>query len=652
VHALYYVPNMSGKECIPVPPCISRFSFTALKHCIMTRLLFCAFTLLFPTLSHAEQKPYNFIFILVDDWGWTDGGCFGSDTYETPNIDRLAAEGMKFTSGYAACTVCSPTRAAAMTGKYPARLRVTDWIAGHRRPHARLAIPDWTKFLVHREVSIAEALKAAGYKTCQIGKWHLGNDSKYWPASQGFDEVYGGYSRGQPPSYFAPYRIPTLKEGPKGEYLTDREADEALGFIARNKDRPFFIYLPHYAVHTPIQSKQALTQKYEAKITADSRHRNAKYAGMVHSVDDSTGRIMAKLKELKIDERTVIILTGDNGGLNGVTRNLPLRAGKGSAYEGGVRVPLVIKWPGTTPAGSVCHEPVITPDFYPTILDIAGVEGDAAHNSKVDGKSIAALLKKPDSRIERDGIYWHYPHYHPGGATPHGAIRDRDWKLIEFYEDMHAELYNLKDDIGETIELSAKHPEEAKELLARLHEWRKTMDAQMPTPNPDYDPTRKRSRGRESFSKKTEFRLKHGDGLQRSKAPNVKGRPFTVEAVFAAEGDGVVVAQGGVGAGYTLYLKDGKLNFATKHDNKGTHIVTNEKIPAGKVTAQVSLAKDGTIVITVNGKEAARGKTRGPLLMTPIDGLQVGSDPNSPVYNYKAPFPLQGKVESVHIELD
>jgi len=608
-------------------------------------------TILCSPLTQAEQKPLNFIFILVDDWGWTDGGCFGSDIYETPNIDRLAREGMKFTSGYAACTVCSPTRAAAMTGKYPARLHLTDWIAGHRRPDAKLAIPDWTKYLGHGEITIAEALKPAGYVTAQIGKWHLGDDSKYWPSSQGFDEVYGGYGRGQPPSYFSPYRIPTLKDGPTGEYLTDREAEEAVGFIERNKDKPFFIYLPHYAVHTPIQSKKELTEKYEAKITADSVHRNARYAGMVHSVDDSTGRIMAKLRELKLDGRTVIILTGDNGGLNGVTRNLPLRAGKGSAYEGGVRVPLVIRLPGVIQAGSVSDEPVITPDFYPTILELAGVKGDAAHNSEVDGKSITAILKDPSARIERDGLFWHYPHYHPGGAAPHGAIRDRDWKLIEFYEDMHVELYNLKDDIGEQTELSATHPDKAKELLARLQSWRKVMDAQMPTPNPNYDPTPRESSGGEPKSKKTKFKLKHGDSLPRSEAPNVKGKPFTLEAVFFAEGDGVVVAQGGEGAGYTLYLKDGKLNFATKHDRKATHLIAGEKLPAGKVTAQVSLAKDGTIILSINGKETARGKAEGPLLMTPIDGLQVGSDPTSPVHDYESPFPLKGKVESVHLQL-
>ncbi len=443
----------------------------------------------------AVAQRVNVIFILVDDWGWTDAGCFGSDLYETPNIDRLAREGMRFTDAYAACTVCSPTRAAAMTGKYPARLHVTDWIAGHRRPYAKLSVPDWTMYLARGEVTIAEALKAAGYATCHIGKWHLGG-KEYWPLSQGFDFNFGGYHRGQPPSYFAPYKIPTLKEGPKGEYLTDREAEEAVKFIEAHRDRPFFIYLPHYAVHTPIQGKAAVAARYKKKITKETRHRNATYAAMVESVDDSTGRIMDKLEELKIADRTAIILTGDNGGLRRITHNHPLRAGKGSAYEGGVRVPLVVKWPGVTRPGSVCREPVVTPDYYPTILEMTGVKGDAKHNATVDGISLAPVLRDAATRLARGALYWHYPHYHPGGATPHSAVRDRDWKLIEFHEDMHVELYHLRDDIGETQELAAKHSEKAAELRRRLHAWRKTVGAQMPTPNPQYDPDRKQQRRR------------------------------------------------------------------------------------------------------------------------------------------------------------
>jgi len=440
--------------------------------------------------SRDAPKPLNFIFILVDDWGWTDAGCLGSDLYETPHIDQLAKDGVRFTHGYSACTVCSPTRAAVMTGKYPARLHLTDWITGHRRKNAKLRIPDWTMHLEHKEVTLAEALAAAGYRTCHVGKWHLG-DEPYWPLKQGFDENFGGYSRGQP-SYFSPYHIPTLKDGPKGEYLTDREAEEACGFIERNRDQPFFIYLAHYCVHTPLQAKQDVIEKYRNQVEqkGGARHRNPTYAAMVESVDDCLGRVRAKLEEYGLADRTVIVLTGDNGGLairNGPTDNYPLRAGKGSSYEGGTRVPLFVLWPGGARPGSVSDTPAISCDYYPTILEMAGVAGDAAHNAHVDGVSLTSVLQDPKTRLDR-AIYWHYPHYHPGGATPYGAVREGDYKLIEFYEDHHVELYNLVDDIGEKNDLAESQPQLAACLKEKLAAWRKSVDAQMPTPNPSYKP--------------------------------------------------------------------------------------------------------------------------------------------------------------------
>ncbi len=448
---------------------------------------FCATGAVGPLFA-AQKKKLNFIFILVDDYGWTDAGCYGSDLYETPNIDRLAKQGVKFTNGYSACTVCSPTRASVMTGKYPARLHITDWIQGHKRPRAKLSVPDWTMYLPHEEETIAEAMKAAGYATCHIGKWHLGNE-EYHPDKQGFDHNIGGYHRGQPPSYFSPYKIPTLEEGPDGEYLTDREAAEACKFVADNKDNPFFLYLPHYAVHTPLQAKKEMIEEYKKKIKPGMRHTNPIYASMVTSVDDSLGRIMETLEKEGLADNTVIFFTGDNGGLlKRSTVNIPLRAGKGSSYEGGVRVPLLVKWPGVTKAGSVCDEPVISPDFYPTILEMANVKGKRKHNANVDGESIVPVLKDTTATLKRDNIFFHYPHYHPGGATPYGAVRARDWKLIEFYEDMHVELYNLKEDIGETTDLAAKLPEKARELRKVLHDWRADVGAQMPTANPNYQP--------------------------------------------------------------------------------------------------------------------------------------------------------------------
>jgi arylsulfatase A-like enzyme len=441
-------------------------------------LMLCAFA--FCGLA-AEPKP-NVVFILIDDMGWTDLGCMGSDLFQTPNIDKLAARGMKFTNAYAACTVCSPTRAAVMTGKYPARLHVTDWIAGHERPTAKLKIPEWTKFLPKEEQTIAAALKPHGYASASVGKWHLGKDT---PEAYGFDANVAGCHMGQPPSYFAPYKIPTLKEGADGEYLTDRLTDEACGFMEQNKDKPFFLYLPHYTVHTPLQAKKELIEQYKAKVKEGMRHTNATYAAMIHSLDEGVGKIVAKLDALKLTERTIVIFTSDNGGLLRITVNDPLRAGKGSAYEGGVRVPLLVNWPGVTAAGSVCEEPIISMDYFPTILEMTGHKAEL---TKSDGVSIVPVLRDAKAKLPRDEIFWHYPHYHPGGATPYGAVRARDWKLIEFYEDNHVELYNLKDDIGEQNDLAAKMPEKAAELRKKLAEWRTAVGAQMPTPNPNYDP--------------------------------------------------------------------------------------------------------------------------------------------------------------------
>ncbi|HSH95842.1 MAG TPA: sulfatase [Roseimicrobium sp.] len=438
----------------------------------------------------------NFIFILVDDLGWTDFACFGSKVYQTPNIDRLATEGMKFTSAYSACTVCSPTRAALMTGKYPARLHITDWIAGHNRPYAKLKIPDWLQHLPLEEVTIAEMFKTKDYATALIGKWHLG-DEAFYPDKQGFDINLGGTHRGQPPSYFSPYGIATLPDGPKGEFLTDRESSEACKFIEANREKPFFLYLPHHAVHTPIQGKTNVIAKYKASIPADSKQNNPGYAALVESVDDSIGTITRKLAELKIDDRTVIFLTGDNGGLSGTvntqgwrkgpTDNSPLRLGKGSAYEGGVRVPLIVKWPGVTKPGRTNDVPVITVDYFPTMLEMACI--GPKPGVPLDGESLVPLLKGTGA-LTRDAIYWHYPHYHPGGATPYSAIRQGSFKLIQFYEDNHVELYNVKKDIGETKDLAASSPLETAALKALLSEWRTSVQAQEPVANPDYDANR------------------------------------------------------------------------------------------------------------------------------------------------------------------
>jgi arylsulfatase A len=433
------------------------------------------------------QKP-NIVFILTDDLGWTDLGCQGSTFYETPNIDRLATQGMRFTDNYAACCVCSPSRAGILTGQYPARLHLTDWLVGGPPPNMKFNIPDWTTHLSLEAPNLAKSLKVAGYVTASIGKWHLGT-KPYWPEKQGFDVTVAGCEKGQPPSYFAPYKIPTLPEGPKGEFLSDRLTDEAINFIEQNKDKPFFLYLPHYAVHRPTMAKPGVIAKYKDKAKADPKnpHHNPVYAGLIESVDDSVGRLLAKLDELKLADNTIVIFTSDNGGLTNDTSNAPLRKGKGWSYEGGVRVPLIVKWPGVTNPGSVCNAPVIGVDFYPTLLALAGVTPPPG---PVDGESIEPLLRGAGT-MKREAIFWHFPHYRGGGTTPYSAIREGDWKLIEFLEDMSVELYNLKEDIGETKDLAATMPDKVNALRKKLHDWRNQVGAQMITPNPKYDPNYK-----------------------------------------------------------------------------------------------------------------------------------------------------------------
>jgi arylsulfatase A-like enzyme len=470
---------------------------------------FCALitvVLLAATAARSETPRPNVVFFLIDDLGWADLGCYGSQFYETPNLDRLAKEGMRFTDGYAACNVCSPTRAAIMTGKYPARLRITDWLLGRPdRPDQKLKRPDFQKFLPLSEVTLAEAMKEGGYATAFIGKWHLGEETNYFPEHQGFDLNIGGCGKGHPPSYFSPYGIPTLKDGPKGEYLNERLTEEAVKFMEQAKDKPFLLYFSHYAVHTPLQAKPEVIEKYKAKAAKlpaagpeflPDRGRNVRqiqnhpiYGAMMEGLDDSVGRVMDKLRELGLESNTVIIFTSDNGGLSTAegtpTSNLPLRAGKGWAFEGGVREPLLIKWPGVTQPGSVSHEPVISTDFYPTLLAMAGLA--ARPQQHMDGVNIVPALK--GEPLPERPLFWHYPHYSNQGGPPHGAVRWGDYKLIEWYEDMSVELFNLQDDIGEQHDLAKSQPKRAKELTQRLHNWRKSVKAQMPTPNPDYKPS-------------------------------------------------------------------------------------------------------------------------------------------------------------------
>jgi arylsulfatase A len=438
----------------------------------------------------APPKP-NIVFLLVDDLGWRDFGCYGNTFYETPNLDRLAAEGVRFTNAYAACPVCSPTRASILTGKYPARLHLTDWIPGRKWPAAKLITPAFEQQLPLRETTIAEALKPLGYRTASIGKWHLGG-SGFLPTDQGFDRNVAGNERGSPASYFGPFHLPGLEGGTKDDYLTEKLSDAADGFLEDCAGKaPFLLYLPEFAVHIPLQAREEAAAKYRAK-NGGKDFPNPVYAAMVSSVDRALGRLRAKLEQLRIADNTAIFVFSDNGGLRfegsskaPVTDNRPLRAGKGHLFEGGIREPLLVYWPGVTHPGRVCDTPVCSIDFFPTIVEIAGGSGGAAGG--VDGASLVSLLRG-EGGPKRDALYWHYPHYSNQGGTPGGAIRRGDWKLIEFFEDGRLELFNLKDDVGESRNLALREPKIREHLRTQLAQWRRSVNAAMPTPNPHYDP--------------------------------------------------------------------------------------------------------------------------------------------------------------------
>ena len=458
-------------------------------------------------LNAGAAKQTNFLFFLVDDMGWADIGANGSKFHETPHIDKLAASGIRFTQGYAACPVCSPTRASIMTGRHPVRVDITDWIPGQgNHANNKLLHPQDRNNLALEEVTIAEQLKTHGYQTFFAGKWHLGSEG-HWPEDQGFDINIGGHHRGSPPGgYYAPWTNPALKANKPGEYLTERLTEESIKFLEqRDAAKPFLLYLSYYNIHTPIQPYKKRIEHYNAKAEkmfkgetpTKSEHEgftrmrqdNAALASMVAAVDDSVGALLGKLDELKLDQNTVVIFFSDNGGLStrggkrfGPGCNLPLRASKGWLYEGGVREPTIIRAPGITQPGSVSHKPMVSMDFFPTMLDLAGLP--AQPKLHADGHSLLSQLRGDETGHRT--LYWHYPHYHGSSWKPGASILDGDWKLIEFYHHDKVELYNLANDIGEQKDLATRQPKKTAELRAKLRAWQKSMKAKMPVPNPAY----------------------------------------------------------------------------------------------------------------------------------------------------------------------
>ncbi len=445
------------------------------------------------------KEEFNVLLIHVDDLGWADIGVLGSDFYETPFIDRLAAEGMLFTHSYAAAAICSPSRAALMTGKYPARMGITDWIYARfqgvgttglpgeyaENPDQPLRTPKNQGFLPLEELTLAERMKVQGYATLHVGKWHLGGEGKY-PEDQGFDRNFGGNDLGQPPSYFDPYEPATptpfyafdrVTPRDSGEYLTDREGDEIVSFLQAQTQK-FFIHWAPYAVHTPIMAPQALVEKYKRK--AGGKQKNPIYAAMVENLDQNVGKVLAALDRLNLTEKTLVIFTSDNGGLMGnpanpITNNEPLRSQKGYPYEGGIRVPTVVKWPGKVPAGVQSNLPIVTLDWVPTILDYMGLN---PQDQGLDGQSLVEVLG--GGTLESRDLFWHFPHYRGADVVPYSIIRSGEYKLIHYFEEQPDELFSLANDPRETTNLAVQFPDLVIQLKSLLKAWWIETDARMP----------------------------------------------------------------------------------------------------------------------------------------------------------------------------
>ena len=498
----------------------------------------------FFNISYARKNLPNIVFFLVDDLGWRDVGIYGSGFYDTPNIDQLARNGMRFTQAYAASHVCSPTRASILTGKYPARLGLTDWLNGRpEHDFEKLRSAKFKKHLPFEEITLPEELKIRGYNTAIFGKWHLGEDPS-GPLEHGFDFRLPKWNKCCPnKSYYSPFGLDGLEDS-KGDYLTDRLTDEALKYIEENKDQPFFLYLSHFAVHDPIHGRPDLVEKYKNKLKKRNRtideqfvlegnpddldplsvkdlkrlikqsthegykvlpqrtvkikqyQDNIHFAAMVESVDESLGRVIGKLKDLNLEKNTIVIFFSDNGGMSAAnfgspnrvissseldkyyaTSNLPLRGAKGWLYEGGIRVPLIVKWPGELQAGKISNELIMSTDFYPTILEMAGFS--LKPDQHEDGKSFVNALR--DKSYDREAIFWHFPHYsNHGMQSPGGAIRFGDYKLIEYFENGSTQLFNLVNDDKEQNDISLIMPEKTAELQKMLKDWRKNVSAKMP----------------------------------------------------------------------------------------------------------------------------------------------------------------------------
>jgi arylsulfatase A-like enzyme len=452
----------------------------------------CSFISIFLAFGckQAEQLP-NVLLILVDDLGIRDLGCYGQQFIQTPHIDRLAGEGMVWKNAYSSCPVCSPTRASILTGKNPARIHFTGHITAierHRHPeNSSIIPPDDLMYIPYEELTLPEALGKVGYVTGSFGKWHVGGPG-YWPEDQGFTVNVGGWTHGSPPAYFYPYerpesswnsRIPTLEGGEEGEYLPDRLTDEAIRFIRANRAQPFFVYLSYYAVHTPLQAPDNLVKKYESLVKETGI--DPVYAAMVDRVDENVGKLISFLDEAGLSEKTLVIFTSDNGGLETVTDNAPFRRGKGHLYDGGIRIPLIMQWTGIIEPGSISQNRTISMDLYPTILNAAGIDTDTIE--ELDGRSLMEDIQGTTPSRGSD-LHWYYPHYGIG-MDPGGILVEGDYKLIVHYDPFKVELFNIRTDTSESNDVSAQHPELAEELENKYSKWLTDIDAIMHCENPE-----------------------------------------------------------------------------------------------------------------------------------------------------------------------
>lgn len=506
-------------------------------------LLLSTLVLLWTAMEPCEAagKP-NFLFILVDDYGIKDVGIEGSTFYETPQIDQLARSGMRFTQGYAACQVCSPSRASILTGQYPTRHGITDYIGAAvgdtfaKERKVKLSVPDYVRQLPKTEFTLAQALKQAGYSTFFAGKWHLGSKGS-WPEDFGFDVNKGGWDAGSPVGgYFAPWKNPNLPNGPRGQSLTDRLATETISFIEQHRSGPFLAYLAFYAVHAPIQTTKPLWEKYRAKaaslpppherfhidrtLPVRQVQDNPIYGGLIESVDTAVGRVLGRLRELGLETNTVVIFTSDNGGVSSgdsySSCMSPYRGGKGRQWEGGLRVPWYIRAPGITAPGSTCDTPVSGIDFYPTILALA--EAPLPPQQTIDGVNLMPLLK--GDAIGNRPLFWHYPHYGNQGGEPSSIIRESGWKLIHYWEDGRNELYNLAADISEQHDLASQETARAARLWAELQAWLKETNAKTPRPYAGYNPSEAEELRQANEALKARLEQQHADYLKPDWKPN------------------------------------------------------------------------------------------------------------------------------------